>query len=60
VLVNDRLDEEIILICVKDKGVYQWKPTDGKSGQGFKIASSTYLIRSLTLILDMSRWQKVQ
>ena len=30
VLVKDRSDEEIILVCVKDKGVYQWKATDGK------------------------------
>ncbi|CAB4020784.1 Hypothetical predicted protein, partial [Paramuricea clavata] len=29
ILVKDRTDEEIILICVKDKFVYRWKTTDG-------------------------------
>ncbi len=29
VLVKDRSDEEIILICAKSKGVYKWKPLDG-------------------------------
>ena len=31
VLVKDKTDEEIILICVKDKGVYHWRPTFGKT-----------------------------
>jgi hypothetical protein len=30
VLVKDRSDEEIIVICVKDKGFYQWKTLDGR------------------------------
>jgi hypothetical protein len=30
VLVKNRADEEKIVICVKDKGVYQWRSTDGK------------------------------
>ena len=31
VLVSDKSDEDVILICVRNKGVYQWKPLDGKS-----------------------------
>ena len=30
VLVTDKSDEDVILICVRNKGVYQWKPLDGK------------------------------
>ena len=30
VLVKNRADEENIVICVKDRGVYQWKSADGK------------------------------
>jgi hypothetical protein len=29
VLTKDRHDEEIILICVKDKNGFKWKSTDG-------------------------------
>ena len=29
VLVTDKSDEDVILICVRNKGVYQWKPLDG-------------------------------
>ena len=37
VLVKDRDDEEIILICVENKDVYQWRPMDGKSKKISKI-----------------------
>ena len=30
VLVKNRADEEIVVICVKDKGIYHWKSMDGK------------------------------
>ena len=30
VLVKGRTGEEIFLICVKHKSVYQWKPIDGE------------------------------
>ena len=30
VLVTDKTDEEVILICVRNKGVYQWRPLDGR------------------------------
>lgn len=44
VLVKDRDDEEIILICVKNRGVYQWRPMDGRSK---KIAEHFYVRRLL-------------
>jgi hypothetical protein len=30
VLVKNRADEEKVVICVKDKGAYQWESTDGE------------------------------
>ena len=34
VLVIDRTDVEVILICVKNEGVYQWKPLEGRFSMG--------------------------
>ena len=41
VLVKDRSEDEIILICVKNKGVYQWKPIDGRPNHKTVVQSAT-------------------
>ena len=46
VLVTDKSDEDVILICVRNKGVYQWKPLDGK----FTLVHLEYCLCSALLL----------
>ena len=51
VLVKNRADEEKVVICVKDKEVYQWKSMDGK-------IYISYYIFKLYLTSFVYHWSK--